>query len=129
MSSSGKVKVVVRSRRVPVRTVEFATHPIMPVGTYSTPVGNLSSSVLRRERVVVYESVLDEDQRRAVDEGHRLACNLGLELEVIDESKRSIFKRLWSSFGRSSSGIPGVVVSVTTAEPTFHMAHPLVDRN
>ena len=91
MSSSGKVKVVVRSRRVPVRTVEFATHPILPVGTYSTPIGNFSSAGLRRERVVVYESVLDEDQRRAVDEGQRLACNLGLEMEVIDLGEKNLF--------------------------------------
>jgi hypothetical protein len=128
LSGSGKVKVVVRSRRVPVRTVEFATHPILPVGTYSTPIGNMSNSGLRRERIVVYESVLDEDQRRAVDEGQRLACNLGLEMEVIDESKLGIFRRMWTSLGRNGSWKPEVVVSITSAEPNFDVAQPLVDR-
>lgn len=110
MSKVGKVRVEVKSRRVPVRTVEFVTHPILPIGTISTSVGSFSGPGLRRERVVVYESVLDEEQRRAIDEGHRLACNLGLELEVVDKSKSSLLGRLLSFVGGNSSKSPNVEV-------------------
>jgi hypothetical protein len=116
MSDAGKVKVVVRSRKVPLRTVEFATHPIFPVGTYSTPVSSPWNSGLRRERVVVYESVLDDEQRRAIDEGQRLARNLGLELEVVDESKFGLLKRVRSSLGGISPRSFGVTISPSANE-------------
>jgi len=67
LSSSGKVRVVVRSRQVPVRTVDF-TEPV-----YS------ASGVLlwtKKNTRVLYDSVLDEEHKRAIEEGHKLSHKL-----------------------------------------------------
>jgi hypothetical protein len=116
MSKAGKVKVVVRSRRVPVRTVEFGPSLNYTLGAISMPVNNLSAPSSHRQRAVIYESVLDDEFRRAIDEGERLACNLGLELEVVDESRLGFIGRVLSSLGRDGSGKVDVVISPSFAE-------------
>jgi hypothetical protein len=129
MSKAGKVKVVVRSRRVPVRTVEFAPRLNYTFGAASSPVSYASAPSLNRQRAVIYESVLDDKFQRAIDEGERLACNLGLELEVIDESRLGLFRRVLSHLGRDGSGNVGVVISPSLAEHPVDTASPLVHRN
>jgi len=94
MKSDGKIRVIVRSRKVPSRTFDFSEPIYSPFGI---PMGT------RSNRLVVYDYVLDEEHRRAVEEGRRLACNLGLELEVIDRSKSGLFGRMFSSLGSRSA--------------------------
>lgn len=100
MSTNGKVRVVVRSRQVPARTVEFTAYP---VGSF------YSRGVTRR--AVVFEPVLDDGQRKAVEEGGRVAHSLGLELEVVDQSKLGFLRRALSSLKGNGSGGVRMVVS------------------
>ncbi len=102
MSPEGKVRVVVRSRRVPTRIVDLSVPEFAPSGV------RMGS---KTHRVVLYDYILDGDQKKAVDEGRRLSCDLGLELEVVDRSQMGLLKRMLSSFGRNGSSYPMVVVS------------------
>ena len=115
--SGGKVKVVVRSRRVPVRTVEFAPRPASLAGPMMSPMVAASNGT-PAVRGVVFESVLGEDHLKAIEEGHRIACSLGLELEVIDRAKSGLLGRMKSAFGLGGADAPDVVISPThEAEP------------
>ena len=101
MSSEGKVKVVVHSRRVPLRTVDYIQPVFSPSGVYMGT---------RNNRLVVYGTSLDQDQKRAIQEGKRLSCKLDFDLEVVDRARSGFLSRI-SSFGRLSSPRPTVVVS------------------
>ena len=107
MSSDGKVQVVVRSRRVPVRTVDF-----------SVPVFSASGIFMgtRSNRLVLYGSALDDTHRRAIEEGQKLSCNLGLDLEVVDTSKSGLFRRILSSFSLGGSELPALKVAPLSYE-------------
>jgi hypothetical protein len=96
MRSDGKIRVVVRSRKVPLRTFDF-TEPV-----YS-PLGVLMGA--RSSRLVAYDYILDEQHMKALEEGQRLACNLGLELEVIDRAKSGLLGRVLSSLGGRRGGL------------------------
>jgi hypothetical protein len=102
MTSRGKVQVVVKSRTVPTGTVSF-----------SQPVFSMSGIRIgeQRDLRVVYGSVLDQEHERAIEEGRKLAHRLGLELEVVDESKAGILKRIATSLTRSLAQRPTLVVS------------------
>ena len=100
----GKVQVVVRSRRVPTGTLDFC-EPIYSGSTTGLLVG------ARRNRLVLYGSILDEQDRRAIEEGNRISRNLGLQLEVVDASKQGILRRLLSSLGRNTPHGPTLVVA------------------
>ena len=102
MKPEGKVQVVVRSRRVPIG-IGYHTEPV-----YSTS-GVLVGS--RPTRFVLFGTMLDEEYRRAIDEGQRLSRNLGLDLEVVDSAKNGVFARILSSLGLSGPGRPMVVVA------------------
>ncbi len=99
MNTNGKVRVEVRSREVPVRTIELPKH----IGTssgyfFSYPGGH----------AVVYESVLDDSQQRAIDEAKRLSHELGLQLEIVDAAKSNPLRRTLSaliSLGRSQPSL------------------------
>ena len=85
--SAGKLRVFVRSRKVPVGLTEF-TRPVM------NGLWILSQS---SARAVVYESVLDESQAKLLEEARRLSDSSGLDLEVVDLGKMGLFRRLfWS---------------------------------
>jgi len=102
MSSDGKIRVVVRSRKVPSRTVEI-----------SEPVYSTSGIPMwtRRNRLIVYDYVLDEEHNKAIQEGRRLACSLGLDLEVVDATRRGILGRVRSSLGRGHGRRPTLEIT------------------
>jgi hypothetical protein len=110
MTSDGKVQVVVRSRRVPVRTVDSVVPAIIGAGflIYRNPPS---------ERAVIYESVLDDEHRRAIEEGQRVANNLGLELQVVDLSKLGFLRRVLSSLGGNGSMGLNVIASPSSQIP------------
>jgi len=108
MSSDGKVKVIVRSRRVPARTVDICQRVYAPSGI---PMGTETS------RLIVYDYILDEEHRRAVEEGKRLSSSMGLDLEVVDASRRGVFGRAFSSFLSRSRG-PQLLVTLARANPS-----------
>jgi hypothetical protein len=102
MSPDGKVQVKVRSRKVPIATIN-RTEPI-----YST------SGVLvgyKPVTQVLFGTSIGQEHRRTIEAAQRLACTLGLDLEVVDDSKSGFFSRLASRFSRVSTGHPAVVIS------------------
>jgi len=107
MSSSGKVRVMVRTRKVPVGTA-IVTKPMFTAsGVF------LGSST---SRVVLFDSRLDESQRTAIKEGRRLSRRLGLDLEVVDASKSNPFRRLLSLVRRGDSPEPDFLVAPQAGE-------------
>jgi hypothetical protein len=109
MTPNGKVQVKVRSHRVPIATLR-RTEPI-----YSTS-GVLVGS--RPVTQVLFGTTLDQEHRRVIDKAQRLACSLGLDLEVVDDSKSGLFSRLMARFSRSTSSYPVVMVSPPAVELT-----------
>ena len=100
--SEGKVQVVVRSRKIPVETIE------LNLTRMSSP-GALVAK--ERNRAILYRDALDEENQRAIQEGRRLADEMGLRLEVVDESRSSFFRRALSSLGRGSPSSPKLVIT------------------
>jgi hypothetical protein len=103
--SGGKVRVVVRSRRVPSRVFKFYETMYSPWGIRTGTKTN---------RRILYDYVLDEDHQKTIEEAHKLACSLGLPLEIVDSGRQGFFGRLLSSLGRGGVGNPTVVVSPPT---------------
>ncbi|HEV2139439.1 MAG TPA: hypothetical protein VGR53_11440 [Nitrososphaerales archaeon] len=103
MSPEGKVQVMVRSSKVPYRTLEVSERIFSASGF---PMG------VRRSRVVLYDSTLTDEHLRAIKEGQKLSCSLGLKLEIIDLSRSNFARRLLSVFGRSAFGQPNLVVTL-----------------
>ncbi len=102
MRPEGRVQVVVRSRRVPIGTISH----VEPIYSMSgVQLGSVPS------RLVLYGTSLDEEHQHAIDEAQKLACNLGLGLEVVDESRSGLLGRFMSRIGLSDSRSPTVVVS------------------
>ena len=102
MSAEGKVRVVVRSRRVPAQVVEFHQTLYSPLGI---PMGT------RTNRQVLYKYVLDEDHQRTIQEASKLARSLCLDLEIVDSGKQGFFGRMLSSLGRRGASMTTIVVS------------------
>jgi len=109
MSSEGKVKVVVRSRKVPDGVFELSQKMYSPSGI---PMGTST------KRQVLYRYVLDEDHQRTIAEATKLARRLCLDLEIVDSGKQGLLGRLLSSLGRRGTSDPTVFVSPSTDEMT-----------
>ena len=102
MTPDGKVRVMVKSRRVPVGAVDIS----IPVFSASgLPLG------AKRDRVILYDYVLDGEHERAVQEAQKISSRLGVELEVIDSGKRGFLKTLLSSLRLGRFRRPTIVVS------------------
>jgi len=111
MSTAGKVRVVVKSRRVPVETAVFGGPVVTVHGFFGTV----------PRHVILYNSRFNPQDEEAIQEGRRLSTNLGLDLEVVDLSRTSRFKRLALAFLGDGSpmtivhapplGSPGLVAS------------------
>ena len=93
---------MVRSSKVPYRTMEVSERIFSPSGF---PIG------VRRNRVVLYDSTITDEHLRAIKEGQKLSCSLGLKLEVVDLSRSNFARRFLSLFGRSAYGQPNLVVT------------------
>jgi hypothetical protein len=90
MSPDAKVQVVVKSRRVPIRTVRVSEPLFSTSGVYMGT---------RTNTRVIYDSTLDTNHRQAIEAGQRLSCYLGLNFEVIDSAKSGLGTRILSSLG------------------------------
>jgi hypothetical protein len=118
MTSEGKVQVVVRSRRVPTGTVDVR----QPV--YSGSASGILTCT-RSNRIVLYDYVLDEDHKRAIEEGRRISRRLGLELVVVDVSKHGVLRRMLSSLALGASRGPTLVVAPVCSESETPLSHTL----
>jgi len=103
MNSDGEVQVIVSTKRVPAYTVE-STRPVY----VPTPIGSFSTSW--KEYAVVYETVLPDNDKAAIQEAQKISNSLGLSLEVVDRAKVSVLRRFFSSLGRPHPG-PRIIVS------------------
>jgi hypothetical protein len=86
-SNQTKLRLYVQSRKVPVGLTEFSR--ATPLGYWYTA----QSPV----RAVVYEQVLDDAQKRLVEEARQLSCNAGITLEVVDLGRMSALRRTFVS--------------------------------
>ena len=113
MISSGKVQVVVKSRRVPTSMVSI-----------SQPIYTLSGIRLGSQKIqrLVYGSVFDQEHQEAIEEGRKLADRLGLDLEVVDTSKLGLVRRILASLEGNLSQGPTLVVSPSSREPAVPLA-------
>jgi hypothetical protein len=102
MSLNSKVKVVVKSRRVPVGTVDISLPSFSPSGVF---IG------MQTRRAVLYDRSLDTEHQKAIEEGRRLSDSLGGHLEVVDASKSGLFGRVLASLGRRELDRPAIVVA------------------
>ncbi|MDG7008454.1 MAG: hypothetical protein JRN06_09480 [Nitrososphaerota archaeon] len=102
MSPNGKVRVVVKTRRVVVG-IAMVTNPMYaPSGVllgYST------------NRVALFGSRLDEAHAKAIKEGRTVSSRLGLDLEVVDTSNYGPFRRLFSLVRRGALPEPALLVA------------------
>ena len=103
MSSDGKVRVLVKSRKVPAGMVQLQQTTYMLSGIPTT----------RTDRRVLYDYVLDDDHQKAIEEARKLARALSLDLEIVDSARRGFFGRLLGSLGRGGAGNPTIEVSPT----------------
>jgi len=113
MSKEGKIRVFVRSHRVPARTIEIS-EPMY--SSWGVRMGTM------RSKKMLYEYVLNEEQEKAIEEGHRVSCSLGLDLEVVDVTRRGLLGRLLSLLGRNGSREP--VLLVSPGRPRYHGGGP-----
>ena len=102
MSSDGKVRVWVKSRRVPSRVVQIRQTTYLLSGI---------PMATRTDHRLLYDYILDEDYQRAIEEARKVAGSLSLDLEVIDSGKKGFFGRLLSFLGRGGVGSPTIEVS------------------
>ena len=109
--NEGKIQVFVRSRRTPAGLMQVS-RPLMS-GT-GVLLGWASS------RSTVFESKLDDEHQKAVNEGRRLALQLGLKLEVVDESGVPLLRRVFSYLAGLALS-PKVVITPSYG-PTFQSA-------
>ena len=100
--------MVVRSRRVPTRLVEVRSPRFShPGGWMSTP------SV----RAVEYESKLDEENLKAIEDARRIADQMGLRLEILDESRSGLITRALAALRRGFAPSPKLVITPAYAPP------------
>jgi hypothetical protein len=104
--SEGKVRVVVRSRKVPAAVVPLRVREISFAGTWYPE---------RLGRSVVYGAKLDEEHQRAIADGRRVADQLGLQLEIIDLSKASALRRALAAIGSRFDQSPRLMVTQSYA--------------
>jgi hypothetical protein len=70
-------------------------------------------SVSHRE--IIYETRLEEDHVKAIEDGRRLADQLGLKLEIIDESRLSLARRVLTLLVGGLSQSPKLVITPSYA--------------
>jgi hypothetical protein len=104
--TEGKIQVIVRSRMAPSATILVKRPLITPAGVW---IGN---DVNRR---IIFQPALDANHQRAVDEGRRLAAEMGLKLEVVDEAKSNFLRRAIRSLGGGFSTSPKLVITPSSA--------------
>lgn len=78
------LRLIVKSRRVPVALTEFEFPHATSYGVVSTI----------KKRSIVYDYVLDEGERRILEEVRQAAENSGLPLEVVDLGRAGPFSRI-----------------------------------
>lgn len=101
----GKMTIFVHSKRafVDFRVVSIPLFSGIP-GTHLT---------YESRRVAVYENVLDEEQKEALENYEALAKSLGIKLEVKDLARSNVFSRLLNSImgAKLPSKTPSVSLS------------------
>ncbi len=78
------IQLVVRSQKTPLR-IENMTVP-MP--------NAVDASMKGTKRVVIYDYVLDKEQRHVLEETRRIAERHGLQLHVIDLARETLARRI-----------------------------------
>ncbi len=97
------VTLIVKSRRVPVAITEFEFPHTSSYGFVSKV----------KKRSIVYDFVLDEGERRILEEVRQAAENSGLPLEVVDLGRAGLSSRIVRRLLERLAERPGLSPSVT----------------
>lgn len=84
-SSQARLRVFVKSQRVPVGVAEFST--AIPVGQWA-----LSHSPAR---AMLYSRALDDEQTKLVEEARQLSSSSGVDLDVVDLGRVGALRRVF----------------------------------
>ena len=117
MKPDGKVRVLVKSRRVPAGTIDV---PRTLFSFSGLPLGTAT------DRLIRYDRFLDEEHQTAVEKARRISDDLGLDLEIVDLGRQGFFGRLLSSLGLGGRGGPTIVVSPSYGASSPEIPQPLV---
>ncbi len=123
VNSRSKMTLFVRSKKVAVAS-KTVTIPVY--------VNALSGSNKVSKRITIYENVLDEEQKDALENSAALAKSLGIELEVRDVATFRIFTRIISSIFRDKfvTRTPSVSFAGEAITSLVSASHPIaVPRN
>ncbi len=82
----GQIRVVVRSRRIPVALTEFE------LPSYATLYGFAHQA---KRKSIAYEYVLEEEEKRILEEVRDVAQRSGVGLEVIDLGRAGLLSRIF----------------------------------
>ncbi len=85
--SPAKLRVFVKSQRVPIGVADFST---------ATPVGQWGLS-RSPTRAVLYGRTLDDEQARLVEDARQLSSSNGVDLEIIDLGRMGALRRAFTS--------------------------------
>ena len=102
MSTDGRLRVFVRSRKVPVRTIEFSR----PLYSASGVLVGMQTS-----RALLYAQTFDDSHRKAIEEARKLSCTLGLEFEVVDKSRSNPLRRIIYALAGDRSAEPSLALT------------------
>ncbi len=97
----GQIRVVVRSRRIPVALTEFE------LPSYTTLYGFAHQA---RRKTIAYEYVLEEEEKRILEEVRDVAQRSGVGLEVIDLGRAGVLSRIFRRLFRWSTVRPTPVL-------------------
>ncbi len=86
--SLGTLKVFVKSRKVPVALTEFSKPAVSVPWLIPQPATKVTT--------VVFANVLDDAQKKLVEDARLLSSKSGLDLEVVDLAKGSLLRRLFA---------------------------------
>ncbi len=107
---AGKIRVVLKSRRVLVGSTTVRNTLYSQNGF---PYG------VEARRIELYGRIFDEPHLKAMEEGRRLARDLGVELEVVDRSELNPIKRILSSFIHDDAPHLSILLA-QAARPSAH---------
>ncbi len=93
-----EIRIVVESRKVPSRVVQFATSPPYP--------GRPFFEARVTKFAVMYDYLLDAGQSKALDHARELAAASGACLQIVDLARESAVRRVIRRITRSGSDVP-----------------------
>jgi hypothetical protein len=104
-SRNDRIKVIVRSRKV---LTDIVYGPVTEFRTLASQGLSPKADVCTRR--LIYEQVLDDEQKEIVQHARSLANELGLELDIMDLGKQNFLHRILSRVTAHGMKLPSVLM-------------------